>query len=519
MRDAIVLGWVAFIFFAAAFFASISIVHLFQNKKLCFDKGFLYSLSACFVSVMLCLSIWPPIHRVYDDEFSFISQSVNINSSGRPCIILKGSRLHPETFASWKANPKFPGFAWLETIILFFTKDFEYSYFILNIILGALSVAVVYRIAWVWSASHAVAWWSAIFLACLPVHITYSMSAASDISGSFFFLLFLCFISEYRGLKAVRFLYAALFCGTFSICIKPFYGVFVILGLGMALYIFRREGLVDKKLRSQVLLDTACLFLPILSAIPVYLFNDTKNGAYSFSFVIKNLCTSFFYFIDYKQNTILTTLAALAAVGRSIFYKKDILINKLTWWVMSGILMFSVFCSGGISYPGYAYSDRYFLFLVFPFIFLAAKGMSDSLTRAWSFFWGALYLILLVANAFFASSHLNEAAMNGFHYKKALLLGQAFRFVPDDAYILDDSAAFITTISPKRSIHSEIFWHGDRPEKVVFFQGMSIKDSDDQKRTVMIENILNVGYHCVPLVAAPLKEAYLSTTPYLCTRK
>ena len=198
MYDIIVLIWVGFIFFAAVFFVSAAIVYLFQNKKMGFDKGFLLSSSACLVALMLCLSIGPPMHRVYQDEFAYISQSVNILSSGRPSITLKGSRLQPELFASWTANTKLPGFAWLEAVVLFVTHDFEHSYFILNIILGTLSVAAVYRIAWTLTTSHAVAWWSAIFLACLPARITYSMSAGSDIAGLFFFLLFLLFISEYR---------------------------------------------------------------------------------------------------------------------------------------------------------------------------------------------------------------------------------------------------------------------------------------------------------------------------------
>src|SRR5208283_3126417 len=122
------------------------------------------------------------------------------------------------------------------------TQNFEQSYFILNIILGTLSIAAVYRIVWTLTTSHAVAWWSAIFLACLPARITYSMSAASDIAGLFFFLLFLLFITEYRTLKAKRILYAALFCGVYSICVKPLYAIFIIFGLAAALYVYRRDG-------------------------------------------------------------------------------------------------------------------------------------------------------------------------------------------------------------------------------------------------------------------------------------
>jgi hypothetical protein len=521
MRDTIVLVYVGFIFFAAVFFASISIVHLFRNKKIRFDKGFGLSLSACCIAVMLCFSIWPPVHRVYDDEMTYITQSVNILSFGKPGIILKGSRLHSEVRAPWTVNPKLPGFAWLEAIVLFLTRDFGQSYFILNIILGALSVALVYRIAWLLTASHAVAWWSAIFLASLPARITYSMSAASDIAGFFFFLLFLLFICEYRGLKARRILYAALFCGVYSICIKPFYGVFVILGLAAALYIYRRDGLLDKKACKQILLDTACLFFPILSAIPVFLLSDSKAGAYSFSFIVNNFYTSISYLFNDEQNTVLTSVAALAAIGWSIFYKKDILVNGLAGWFLTVFLMFLVFYSGGISYPGHAYSDRYFLFLAFPFVLLAAKGMVDIIRWMGSPFWGILFLMVLVVNAFFASNHLNNEAKDSFYYQKTLLLKQVFQSVPNEAYILDGDAALITTISSKKSIQMSLFLDGNHPEEVVVLKGMAddLYDSDDPKRMVLVENILNTKYSCKPLTTAPLKEASLSATPFLCVRK
>lgn len=521
MGDVIVLVWVGFIFFAAVFFASISIVHLFKKRKIGFDKGFLFSLSACVAAVMLCLSIWPPLHRVYDDEPTYISQSVNILSLGKASITIMGSRLRPEAFDAWTSNPKFPGFAWAEAVLLFLTKDFEHSYFILNIVLGALSVAAVYRIAWLWSASYGVAWWSAIFFACLPVRITYSMSAASDIAGLFFFLLFLLFISEYGSQQSKRILYAALFCGIYSICIKQFYVIPILLGLAAALYIYRRNGSLDRKLYSQILLDAVCLFLPILAAIPVFLFSDSMKGGYSFAFIFKNLCTSISYLFSYKQSTFLTAWAALAAVGRSIFYKRDNPVIGLAGWLLTGILLNSMFYAGGFSYPGAAYSDRYFLPLALPFVFLAAKGMVDIFTRFWSRLLSVLFFILLLVNASFASNQLVAQAKNAFDYKETLLLKQVLPLVPDEAYMMDRSAVLVTMISSKKTILTDLFLRGHHPEKVVFLKGISdvIYDYYNTKEKVSADNILNTAYRCKPLTGSPLKEADLSATPFLCTRK
>ncbi len=517
MFDRIVLAWVGFIFFAAVFFVCISILQLIQEKKIAFDKGFLFCFSACLVSFLLCLSVWPPFHHVYEDEFSFISQSVNILSYGKASIITKGSLSHPEAFISWTANPKLPGYAWLEAVLLFFTRDIYHSYFILNIVLGVLLTGIAYRIAWVLTASRLAAWWSAVFLAAMPVRITYSMSAASDISGAFFFFLFLLFICEFRGLNSRRILYAAIFCGIYSICIKPFYGIFVIGGMAIALPFYKREGLLDKKVFSQALLDTFCLLLPVLFAFPVFFFSDLKAGGYSISFILKNILTSIAYLFDLKQNTVLTSIAALFAVLFNILYKKDKLMTVLAVWFFSGFLLISVFFAGGFSTTSQAYSDRYFLFFAFPLVLLAGKGMLEASTRVKSRYTAGLLFIILIGNAYYAAHHyVHRAKFHGF-YMKAILLEKMAHLIPDQAYLIDECAAFVAVKTPLKSIQTTLFLNGDHPKEVVFLNGLP--DFSYPYRTAMAENILKKEYRCQPLTAVPLKEGDLSATPMLCGRK
>jgi Dolichyl-phosphate-mannose-protein mannosyltransferase len=517
MYDRIVLAWVGLIFFAAAFFASISFFQLFRQKKIAFDKGFLFSLSACAVSLLLCLSVWPWFHHVYQDEFSYISQSVNILSSFNAGITTKGTLVVPEAVSSWTANPKLPGYAWLEAVILFFTRDFYQSYFILNLILGTLMVGILYRIVWLLTASQETAWWSAIFLACLPVRITYSMSGASDIPGAFFFFLFILFICEYKRSKTRRVLYAALFCGIYSICIKPFYGIFVIGGLIATLNTYRREGVLDRRSFYQALLDSFCLFLPILVAVPVFLFSDLDKGGYSISFVMNNIYASLAYLFDGRQNTSLTAYAALFAVVRNIFYQKDKSVYGLAGWFLTGILMVSVFYAGGISEFSQAYSERYLLFFVFPFAFLAGKGMVGLAGSGWSRLLLGFFLIALVANAYTAShKYAVRSHQHGF-YKKALLLKKMGRLIPDNAYVIDECAAFVAIETSMKPIQTTLFLDGDHPQDVVFLKGIS--DFAYPYRTTMVENILKTAYRCKPLAAAPFKEEELSATPLLCARK
>ncbi|MDE1920692.1 MAG: glycosyltransferase family 39 protein [Candidatus Omnitrophica bacterium] len=520
MGNLIVLIWVVFIFAASVFFGGASFIELIQNGKLRIDKGFWLSLSACAAALLLCLSIGPAFYRVYHDELVFISQSWNILFSGSAGVILKGSRLHPEILAPWTANPKLPGFACLEAVVLFLTKDFTHSFFIMNIALGVLSVALVYRIVWLLTASHALSWWSAVFLACLPVRITYSMSAASDIAGLFFFLLFLLFIVEYRGMPGRRFLYAAIFCGIFSVCIKPFYGILTLAGLAVALSMYRRERLLDRKAFTQAWVDIFCLFLPVLCAVPVMFLTDEQKP-FSLLFVGRNLQTDIFYLFSNQQNTFLTAVAAAAAVGTGIYYRKGGLTALWAGWLVGGLLIISVFYAGGISYPGHAYSDRYFLPLAFPFVFLAAQGMVGVLTRPGPKFLGTAFFLILIISAFYASKHLTREAKEGFHYQKTLILKQVLPLVPDEAYMLDACSALIATISSKKSIQTELFIHGDHPKEIVFLKGIAddLYNSDEPKNMALVKKILKAEYRCEPLTASPVAEPDLSATPFLCVRK
>jgi hypothetical protein len=146
--------------------------------------------------------------------------------------------------------------------------------------------------------------------------------------------------------------------------------------------------------------------------------------------------------------------------------------------------------------------------------------MVDVLAKVGSRLWGGLFFIMLVVNAVFASHHLADAAKNNFFYKKISLLKQMLRSIPPEAYILDESSALVTTVSPKKSIQTDLFLGGDHPEKVIFLQGIpgDLYDPDDPKRMVMLKKVLDTGYRCVPLVATPFKERDLSATPYLCIK-
>lgn len=163
--------------------------------------------------------------------------------------------------------------------------------------------------------------------------------------------------------------------------------------------------------------------------------------------------------------------------------------------------------------------NRYFLFIAFPFVLLAAKGIVDIISRGWIRFVGVLFFITLIVSALFASHHLTRQAKHNIHYKKALLLDQVIRFVPDEAYIIDESAAFVNLITIKRSIQADLFVGGNHPEKVVFLKGKmnDVLNTEDPETIVLVKKTLDTDYRCRPLTVSPLYAGYLSATPFLCT--
>lgn len=422
----------------------------------------------------------------------------------------------------WTANTKLPGFAWLEAVVLFLARDFEKSYFVLNLMLGVLCIALLYRIAWLWTKSHAVAWWSSVLLACLPARIAYSMSAASDIAGLFFFLLFLFFITEFKERNSSKVIwYAALFSGAYSICIRPMNGIFIFLGLAAALYIYQRVGRLDRKEHLNSWLNISCVFLPILIFVPYLLSSDLKAGVYSQSFVVKNVLTSFSYLLDTRQNIAFATIAVFIVGLQEFFKKNDALTIGLAVWFIAGILLISLFSAGGISYPGHTYSDRYFLFVAVPFVLLAAKGVVVLTSQNRIGFWSVILIFVFVTNAVYASQDLLHKAQSIFFHKKTKLLKQLERVVPDEAYIIDKSAALVTTIIRKRSIQTDVFLSGIHPQNVVFLNGVHIDpyDPQDPNKAKLIRDVLEKRYLCQSIVDMPFIEKDLSVMPFLCEHK
>jgi hypothetical protein len=93
--------------------------------------------------------------------------------------------------------------------------------------------------------------------------------------------------------------------------------------------------------------------------------------------------------------------------------------------------------------------------------------------------------------------------------------------------MMDRSAVLVTMISSKKTILTDLFLKGNHPEKIVFLNGMyddlfyneMTREHNERRMINLFQNIINNEYHCKPLTASPLKEADLSATPFLCTRK
>ncbi len=514
--DTIVLVWVASMFFATLFFVTAVIVHLIRHKKIVLDKGALLLLSACLTALIMDVSAAPPVHHVYDDEVSYITQSVNILASGQAGLLLKGSLLAPDRLASWTSHNKFPGFGWLGAVVLFFTRDAQHIFFILNLFLGVLTVAVIYRIAWLLTASNAVAWWSAVFLACLPAHISYSLSGASDISASFFFLLGVLLMCEFRTLRKNIFIYAALFSGIYSVCIRPPYALWVLPGFLGVLYVYAHKGWLDKKISAKISVDALCLFVPIVCAYPFLLKTQADGETFAIPFILKSIHTSILYLFDFKQNAPLITLAALFTVIRNVLRKDGALTRWLVLWFLAGLLIIN--CSAGpIAYPGRSYSDRYLLFFVLPYVLLAAQGITELTSRPRLRFLAGLFFVIVVVNAVVASHGLLNMVKSEGYFTKTLLLRKMVAVIPDNAYVIDECADLVAVNTTKRAIQTRFFINGERPQEVVFLKGVS--DFSDPARTDLVANILMVEYQCRPLVGSAYNEAELSAVPLYCKRK
>jgi hypothetical protein len=485
-------------------------------------RGIGLLLSVCALALALRLWAVPQMHHVFYDEFVFMSEAHSILHLGTAGSLTKGSAAQIEqTFPmSFRA-----GFSLLLAIVSAVAGERERMLFLFNVFLGVFSVGIVFRMVRTATESLPLAWWTAAVLALLPCHVKYSDCLSADTAGLFFLLFFVMCLGEWSRARQKAFMLAALFAGGYSACIKPVYLPFIIIGLLLVTVpMYRRKELKGKEL-GDVLYYALCVVVPmavILSRMSAAEAHNSVDAFYSWGHLKKYFISNLGYLFNPWQANVAASVLFVIGLGRSIFRDRGAFSTTMAAWFAAGFLLISGYYAGGMSNEVSTDSDRFFFLVALPFAFLAARGVQAVLgtvaRRAPLLTEGAgvaLFAMLLGAGVF-SSRAVAGITPHRFVHEQLLFLKYSERFIPDDAYVVFEVPAFVTTQTSKKAIAPALFFSQDLPRRVVYWSGGC---ATGRTMAPDIEKAVQRSYDCRPITVSPSGKKGCALTMSLCELK
>ncbi|NTV28619.1 MAG: phospholipid carrier-dependent glycosyltransferase [Candidatus Omnitrophica bacterium] len=488
-------------------------------------------------ALALALRLWcvPSMHHVYYDEFAYMAEAHNILCFAHPGQVLRGSRSAPEIFSA-SANLR-TGFPVLLALAEATVPDMciehpaapeqaERRLFWLNIGLGVLSVAMLYRIILRATATASLAGWSAVVLAVLPAHIKYSASLSADVSVLFFFLLSLMCLLEWAAVRQKLFMLTALFAGAYSACIKPIYLPFLAVALlAVTVPLYRRKELRGREL-GDILYYACCTLLPLALFLAPGAASETHGRSdllYSWGHWQKNILPNLLSLLDRREFNVVASLLALAGLGWVVTRRRDGFIMAMMLWFCLGFILLAGYFAGGLSYQSFTTSDRFFFVIAAPFALLAAVGARSVCVLVGR--WGrsaalaaaTLMLVALCVNGIYASRHIVAYTSTRFVYKQWLFVRKTAPLLPADAALVCADSAFISVMTAQKVLRGDLFLSGDRPLRIVYYTSSGCPGAAPEVRS--LGQVIRSQYTCDLLYESLLPGAEGCTLrAQLCTK-
>ncbi|MBF0570311.1 MAG: glycosyltransferase family 39 protein [Candidatus Omnitrophica bacterium] len=479
-------------------------------------KGFWPALILCLAALLSRIEAPPQMHV---DFYGYDTVAQNILYHGLPAATIKGSVLCPEVFSlPWRPL----GYSLLLAMGYCVTGSTKVAPFLINILLGFLSVGLLYRIAWLFFRDNVVAACAAAILAFLPLHIKYSAVLTADVAGLFFFLMSVMFFGEWIYRRWEILAYAAIFSGCFSVYVKPEYGIIFLIGFCLFLKFNEKQGSLKTKQCHDVIYICSCLLLPLIIMVPRLIAGECLNarGAFfSLGHMKDHLWPNIIYIFGGDFGYISSGLF-IFGITHILLKKRDNIGHWLLIWYLFGLLLISGYFAGSMNELSLG---RHFFLIILPFILVAGWGWGCILRQ---FRNKTLFIAVCLAVLVMNGIKIAER-WNGFRDRQAVLMGtdlmrQQWEFfhrvalkAPEDAYTICPSFPWQLLVSKtNKVIFSGLFSKGDMPDKIVYLKGIEYFGDQEETHKRILE-----FYRCKPLLKMPLTNSTSILEADFCERK
>lgn len=444
-------------------------------KKL--DKKVILLLFLLLVyGLLLRIIVIPHRHHVYYDEFHFMHIAQNMHYHNISGYTLKGDKLHPEIVSTGDYRPG--GYPFLLNLTFNLFGDSEKVVFNLNSFLGALSILLVFLLAYLLFDNTTVGLWSAFVFNLLPTHLKYSGSGASDISALFFVIFAILAVILYSKYKKISILYLSSSFILFASYIKPENAILFLFYIPILFIEFRNRRLIKKEVFN-LLYFSIILLLPLFRQIPFIFAQEHLSAGGSFwslKYFFINFADNIKYIFHFKYNIFSVSIFFLLG-ALILFLNKRRIFYFLVGWFFLFFVFYTCFFMGNFLPNKAGDSERHFFLCSLSFSILAGFGIYEfircfnklRLTQAGFIF---TIFILLNLNSLSVTDRLVNLIINTPEFKEYTFIKDSLKTLPENLYILNYHGDYIITAFNRKAIFLDIFFENkDFPKQLILLKG------------------------------------------------
>ena len=363
---------VNFILIVASFLSSLKdIKKVLKNVK---KISWIILIIIFAIGFILRMFVAPHTHRVFFDEDIYLDIGKQILTEGKGCLCNYGDskECYDCILMKWPN-----GYPFTAAVAFMFFGISESVAFNLEVLLGSISVLLVFGIGYLLSGKEEIGLFSALLFALIPVHIMWSGTTASEPVFMFYTILSIfAFLVSFRefNFKTSLFAMSAL---SFALQVRAEGPVLLIIIGGMIL-------LLDKKLKVKIndvkfLIPLIVLFLLIMpTLLHVRHSSETdpwgsSGKVFGWEYAKQNIpINAWFWFTGYPaiENPIFFTIFAI--IGLIFLLKINVkLALFLGLWFLSIFFLYAFFYAGSVRYGT---DVRYSMSGYIPFVIFGGFG-------------------------------------------------------------------------------------------------------------------------------------------------
>lgn len=411
----------------------------------------------------------PHTHHVYFDEFEHVNAAENLLHQGTFCLTTQGGPDRAEVCSSsnWP-----PAYHYLLSLTMAVFGDREAVAFNFSSVIGALSIGLVFLIAFLLLNDQRAALGSAFLFSLVPVHLKYSGASETGITSLFLVagvLLSAILYVRRRDLKSLGLLTLSL---AFAVYGRPENFILMIL-VPVFVLVWGERGRLTR--------GHAVIFLAALTALTVPYFIHLYLGVFvktppgwepGWAERLGNLkghwADNLLFWCGPRHPFVVTGLV-MAGLWRLFRTEKKVLLFSAIWF-WSLFLLYSSYHIGAFAYFD---GDRYTLNLSMIAAIVAGAGLMEIAAflkdrKEWLF--GAVLILVAMQSADCLARNVNETFSRNVYREYRFIL-ESRGIIPDDVYVLAYNPPSIITTIHKKALSPDAFDEmAEKPASLILFK-------------------------------------------------